>query len=103
MTVEELCGLIDQIAQAEETYYNLDYQYRQVIDQISRIESDLLTSGDVSGKTVKEKEAELFQHTHELQTQKRNLQYQANIAKAKLNRLERLYQVQMFKQKSRPQ
>ncbi|MEK4799986.1 hypothetical protein NYE37_13870 [Thermoactinomyces sp. FSL K6-2592] len=83
---------IEEIYQAQKEVCDIELEYGKVIDQIAKIEADLFLSGNLTGKTLKEKEAEILQHTYELHEKKRNLRYQFGLAKARVKRLERLYE-----------
>lgn len=90
---DRLHKLVDQIKAAEEKYYQLDYEYRQIVDKLLKTKSDLLLNSELAGKTLKEKEAEITLLTEDLQQEKRRLYYESNMAKTQLNDLDREYKV----------
>lgn len=85
--------LSKQIKDAQEKYYKLDYLYRKTIDQIRQIEADILVNGEINRKTSKERELEFFHHTKSMHEEKRRLCYEANLAKAKWEALERQFRI----------
>lgn len=94
-TLEDLRLLSKQISDAQKKYHKLDYLYRKTIDQIRQIEANILVNGDLNGKTLKEREAEVFLQTKSMFDEKRRLCYEANLAKADWNDLERQFRIEL--------
>jgi len=92
---DRLRHLANQIKEAQKKYYDLDFQYRQIIDRIKHMEADLLINGELKGKTIREKEAEAQLRTQQLLSEKWQLYYEANLAKADLDHLERQYKIDL--------
>lgn len=86
---------------AELKYYELDYEYRRLIDLITAKESQIYLDGKIEGKTQKEKELELFPYIEELQEKKRKAHLEVNKAKAELDHLKRQYQIELLLSKEK--